>query len=486
MGMRVLCLVVVACVAACGGSGGSDGGGPGSITGPGFEIAGSNPVPGGINVSVSAPISIFFNLPANLASVDGTTFHMETAAGVAVSSVVQRINNVQVRLVPNAPLVQNTVYRVVLSGDVRSAGGERLGADYVFTFVTDSTGPTLRPGQIVDLGERLLEGRFRARSLSINGVITVFGGYSDEQTVTDTVEIHDEATGMFRFANATMLEPRAEHTVTVMRDGRVLITGGISIVGGPPLATTEYFDPTTETFTPGPPLLEARRWHAASTLFGAEHLLVSGGFGASGAPLRSLERLVSGVWIPMGLLPMASAQHVQVNMGLDVTYIGVGNLQGIAAIFDGTQLSPHDEGVRRSRDAAIRLDDGRLLIASGDVRRVSICDAQVGFTYFASDLFFERRGEHTLASIGQDMFLAVGGFNVSVQGEPALDSCEIVEYLPGPVPDARVHYLFSPRLPVPFAGHVSEKLLDGSILLMGGVGAAGQPHSRRVVRILVD
>ena len=68
----------------------------------------------------------------------------------------------------------------------------------------------------------------------------------------------------------------------------------------------------------------------------------------------------------------------------------------------------------------------------------------------------------------------------------SLDSCEIIEYLPGPVPDALVHYLFSPRLPVPFAGHVSEKLLDGSILLMGGVGAAGQPHSRRVVRILVD
>ena len=485
MGVRVLWLVVVACLAACGGGGGGDGG---AAVGTGFAVTGSLPAPGGIDVAVGAPITIIFNIPANLASVNGNTFRVETAAGVPVPGVVQKSagNNVLVRFVPSVPLIQNTVYRVVLSGSVQSASGEALGADYVFTFITDNPTPTLRPDQIVDLGERLLVGRFRARSLSINGVITVFGGYRDEQTATDTVEIYDEATSTFRFANSTMLEPRAEHTVTVLRDGRVLIAGGISTVGGPPLATTEYYDPATETFKPAPPMLEARRWHAASPLVGAENVLVSGGFGAGGAPIASVERFIGATWITVDRLAVPTAQHVQVQMNFDITYIGVGNLQGIGAFYDGIQLSPHNEGAFRWRAAAVQLSSDRLLVASGDQRTVAIVDSQVGFTYFATELFFERRGEHTFSSIGSNLFLAVGGFNIALPGDPALDSCEIVEYLPGPVPDARVHYIFSPRLPVPFAGHVSEKLLDGSILLMGGVGEAGGPHSRRVVQILVD
>jgi hypothetical protein len=48
-------------------------------------------------------------------------------------------------------------------------------------------------------------------------------------------------------ATGNMTAPRAFHTATLLPDGRVLITGGG--YAGYSLATTEIYDPVTQTFT---------------------------------------------------------------------------------------------------------------------------------------------------------------------------------------------------------------------------------------------
>jgi len=72
-----------------------------------------------------------------------------------------------------------------------------------------------------------------------------------------------------------MASPRYQHTATLLADGRVLIAGGRSLQD-PLLATTELWDPTTEAFKPGPPLVVGRFGHTATRLVDGRVLIVGG------------------------------------------------------------------------------------------------------------------------------------------------------------------------------------------------------------------
>jgi len=95
----------------------------------------------------------------------------------------------------------------------------------------------------------------------------------------------DEWTGL------EMNSPRRLHTLTTLLDGSVLVAGGWdgkrvpnTNNGGesePAVSSTELFDPTTQTFRPGGPLLAARRGHAAARLADGRVLFVGGGTGST-------------------------------------------------------------------------------------------------------------------------------------------------------------------------------------------------------------
>jgi len=81
-----------------------------------------------------------------------------------------------------------------------------------------------------------------------------------------------------------MASPRAGHGASVMGNGKVLITGGLSALDlANPLSlftgllqSTEIFDPATNTFGPGPNMLEQRALHTSTTLTNGQ-VLVAGG-----------------------------------------------------------------------------------------------------------------------------------------------------------------------------------------------------------------
>lgn len=82
----------------------------------------------------------------------------------------------------------------------------------------------------------------------------------------------------------TMASPRAGHGASLMPNGRVLITGGstsfdlanpLSLFTGL-LASSEIFNPATNTFAPGPNMLEPRAFHTSTTLT-TGRVLVAGG-----------------------------------------------------------------------------------------------------------------------------------------------------------------------------------------------------------------
>ena len=99
---------------------------------------------------------------------------------------------------------------------------------------------------------------------------------------TTTASIYDPVTQTT--TTLAMAQPRAGHGASLMNNGRVLISGGssnvdltnpLSLFTGL-LATTELFDPVTNTFLPGPTMLEPRAFHTSTTLT-TGRVLVAGG-----------------------------------------------------------------------------------------------------------------------------------------------------------------------------------------------------------------
>ena len=75
-------------------------------------------------------------------------------------------------------------------------------------------------------------------------------------------------------ANGSTLQPRQEHTATLLLDGRVLITGGIENYG---LASCEIYDPLTNQFTAAANMSIGRYWHTATLIQTTGEVLVCGG-----------------------------------------------------------------------------------------------------------------------------------------------------------------------------------------------------------------
>ncbi len=82
---------------------------------------------------------------------------------------------------------------------------------------------------------------------------------------------------------------RSEHTASVLRDGKVLVVGGMkSSSSSGTLKSTELYDPSANSWTPASDLNEARSGHTASILKNGK-VLVVGGKKSSSSILKSAE-----------------------------------------------------------------------------------------------------------------------------------------------------------------------------------------------------
>lgn len=120
-------------------------------------------------------------------------------------------------------------------------------------------------------------------TLLADGRVLLLGGVDDNDVVYASGEIFDPATGMTT-PSASMSAPRVQHTATLLADGRVFVAGGASAYDlsdpvsalGAVLASTELYDPATNTWSPGPSLPRPRALHAAARLADGRVLLGGG------------------------------------------------------------------------------------------------------------------------------------------------------------------------------------------------------------------
>ena len=144
---------------------------------------------------------------------------------------------------------------VLMNGQVLFAGGETVGrmAD---AELYDPASRTFVPTRSM-AAPRV----WHSLTLLPNGMVLAAGGETDTCSASgcwfagsvSTAELYDPAAGAF-VATPTMIAARETHTATVLKDGRVLLAGGVSYGGigifGGSLASAELYSPATPLAAP--------------------------------------------------------------------------------------------------------------------------------------------------------------------------------------------------------------------------------------------
>jgi hypothetical protein len=171
------------------------------------------------------------------------------------------------RALHSATLLQDG--KVLVAG-----GGDGVGSVASAELYDPASGTFAATGSLVEgLGAHVAVLLDDGSVLIVGGIVPSEEGESDS-TPTANVERYDPATGTFS-QFATLAEPRAGHTATLLGDGTVLVTGGLDS-SGQPLATAEILDPASATTSPVGPMTMGRGGHTASLLADGRVLLAGG------------------------------------------------------------------------------------------------------------------------------------------------------------------------------------------------------------------
>jgi hypothetical protein len=206
-----------------------------------------------------------------------------------------------------------------------------------------------------------------------DGRVLIAGGMVENGVFLKSAELFDPAKGTF-VPTGDMQSRRVGHSATFLPNGKVLIAGGLAgrvFEGGPGIvASAEIYDPATERFTPAPSMRAPRTGHAAVLLQNGK-VLVAGGEESDDHSLSSAEIYdpVTNKWTTTGsmLTPRIARSAVVLRDGR-VLVTGGGDGRNLAEIYDPASGVWHATGnmtAPRLKHAATLLPDGRVLITGG-------------------------------------------------------------------------------------------------------------------------
>jgi hypothetical protein len=241
-------------------------------------------------------------------------------------------------------------------------------------FLTGASSPTSTAlGRVVRAASMHDRRADHTATLLPDGRVLIAGGMVENGIFLNSAELFDPAKGTF-VATASMQSRRVGHSATLLPNGKVLIAGGLAgrvSEGGPGnVATTEIYDPATGRFTPGPPMSTPRAGHAAVLLVNGK-VLVAGGAGPDEQGLTSAETYdpATNKWTATGsMLTARAARSAVVLKDGRVLVTGGGEGWNLAEIYDPARGAWHAAGnmtARRVKHAATLLPDGRVLITGG-------------------------------------------------------------------------------------------------------------------------
>ena len=208
------------------------------------------------------------------------------------------------------------------------------------------------------------------KALMVGGALDL-----DGQLVVASVESYDPDSGSWTVARP-MSTARSAHTATVLRDGRVLIVGGIGTFVSPTesvaLASVELYDPVTRRWTSAAGMAESRFGHTATMLADGKVLVVGGG-GGFGVHTASAELYdpVGGSWKSTAAMIESHSDHTATLLA-DGKVLIAGGYDAEGAASAATELYDPTTGSwsagrpiveARIRHTATLLRDGTVLVA---------------------------------------------------------------------------------------------------------------------------
>jgi hypothetical protein len=209
-----------------------------------------------------------------------------------------------------------------------------------------------------------------------NGTVLVTGGVTTSSSQTNTAEIYSPTTGTWRYTKSPMNAARAGHTATLMANGNVLIAGGGNDSGT--LSSAEIYNPATGTFTLTGSMSMSREGHAAAFLKNGTVIVIGGG--SSAVPcclaIASVEiyNASTGTWSTAAPYPMVVIAHQAVALP-NGTVLVAGGYDGYTSLTYAEVYSYNPRSnawspltpmsVPRAHPTATLMPSGSILIAGG-------------------------------------------------------------------------------------------------------------------------
>jgi hypothetical protein len=305
-----------------------------------------------------------------------------------------------------------------------------------------------------------------------NGKVLVAGGNtgSGDPVGLASAELYDPATGIFTPTRTPMTTPRISHTATLLPDGTVLIAGGAA------LASAEIYDPATDTFTALAPMAALRRGHTASLLIDAQgraKVLLAGGYdiGNHGWAVATAEiyDATARRFTATGPMGVARESHRTAVLADGSVLVTGGNYLASAERYRpelGLFVDVGAMSVDRAAHSTTLLDDGEVLLAGG--WDVAVAALATGETYgpgaysgtSATGPMVGPRLMHTATLMADGSVLLVGGRSAYTEGD-TLSRAECFD---------RATRTFAPTGPLASARflHTATLLPNGGVLVVGG------------------
>jgi hypothetical protein len=315
------------------------------------------------------------------------------------------------------------------------------------------------------------------------------------------VQLYDPAAGTFS-PTGSLAETRYGKTATLLRDGRVLITGGYNCAsaGNDGLwASAELYDPATGTFSPTGSMSTPREFHTATRLSDGRVLITGGITGESLVASVSIElaSYEGAITAETSSNVIASAEVYDPATGTfsrtdsmsafrdhhTATLLQDGRVLVVGGGGEGyasrTQVELYDPATGTfSRTGSLKtgrwlhsatlLSDGRVLIAGGrspkdsTYRTTEVYDPRSGQFSPAGSMKASRQ-QHTATLLPDGRILVAGGYQSDGQRWDVLSSTEL--YDPGTGTFTPIGSMGDARME-----HTATRLRDGRVLIAGGSG----------------
>jgi uncharacterized protein YjdB len=474
---------------------------------------GVGPVASGVSVSVAPAATTTYTLTVVNSAGSSTT----ATAGVVVTAVTLASITVTPAnsLIPHGGTLQLTATGIYSDNATQDLTSLAAWTSSVPTTATIATSPAGTPGlaNATGLGTTIITAAYggitgsailgvkgdggltpgdnmvAARdpftsTLLPNGSVLVAGGFDSFGVPQSSAELYGP-TGISLGLTGQMSTPRANHTATLLNNGKVLIVGGVFDGAGDVTDSAELYDPATGTFSSTGGAF-ATSQHTATVLQDGKVLIAGGWTTSYDNDSAAVYDPASGTFTSIGSMSKARDSHTATLLRDGTVLIAGGKNSGqtlsdpatTAEIYDpnaGTFSVPASGGLNTGRygHTATALNDGTVLFTGGrDQYDVPLASAEVyssGYFSFIQNLNSER-AYHSATLLNNGMVLLAGGINTA--GSP-VDFLELYDPGTGLFSQAHDTNGILVNLSTPRYSHTATLLINGSVLLAGGTDSNG-------------